>query len=63
VSPSKNPGSSATSSLALRMELRSSGDGVVAALPLSRSVALAGARYRSIVAALIASSAACTAGL
>ncbi|GAA4817307.1 hypothetical protein GCM10023353_24910 [Tomitella cavernea] len=65
VSPSKNPGSPSDSSPALRtgIELRSSGDGFVVDLPYSGSRARAGARYRSIVAALICSSSARTARL
>ncbi|MFC7752051.1 hypothetical protein [Tsukamurella soli] len=65
VSPSKNPGSFSTSSPAFRtvIEFRSSGEGVVADNPCSGSFARAGARYRSIVAALIASSSPCTSAL
>src|SRR5690606_7157270 len=65
VSPSKNPGSASTSSPALRtaIEDRSNGEGLVVDVPRSWSLALAGARYRSIVAALIDSSSARTAGL
>jgi len=60
VSPSKNPGSSSTSSPALRIVMleRSSGDGLVVDTPPIWSFALAGARYRSIVAADMASSSA-----
>ena len=65
VSPSKNPGSASTSSPALRILIdeRSSGEGLVVATPRIWSVALAGARYRSIDAADIASSSARTSGL
>jgi hypothetical protein len=46
VSPSKNPGSPSASPPALRIltEDRSSGEGLVAATPLTRSFALAGLR-------------------
>ena len=62
VSPSKNPGSASTSSPALRIVMleRSSGDGLVVDTPPIASFALAGARYRSIVAADMASSSART---
>ena len=58
-------GPASTSSPALRtvIEDRSNGEGLVVAVPRSCSVALAGARYRSIVAALIDSSSARTSGL
>jgi len=65
VSPSKNPGSASTSSPALRIliEDRSNGEGFVVETPRIWSVALAGLRYRSIEAELIASNSLRTAGL
>ena len=55
VSHSSIPGTSSSSSLALRMviELQSSSPGRVALLPFNSNAARAGARYRSTVAALI----------
>lgn len=65
VSPSKNPGSASTSSPALRILIaeRSNGDGFVVGFPRICSLALAGARYRSIDAELIDSNCSRTAGL
>lgn len=65
VSPSKNPGSASTSSPALRIVIEdlSNGEGFVVEIPLIWSVSRAGLRYRSIDAALIASSSARTSGL
>ena len=65
VSLSKNPGSASTSSPALRtlIEDLSSGGGFVVDVPCSWSLAFVGARYRSMVAALIASSSSRTAWL
>jgi hypothetical protein len=65
VSPSKKPGSASTSSPALRIviEDRNSGEGLVVAIPRSLSPSRAPLRYRSIVAADIASSSLRTDGL
>jgi len=65
VSTSKNPGSASTSSPALRILIdeRSNGEGFVVDVPRIWSVAFAGARYRSIDAALIDNSSSRTPGL